>query len=266
MTFEEMKALMGKDATDDQINAALKAVNAAAKLLVETETSGLLTNKEKLLTQMDKLKKNQAPEGYDAEAYTNFIKESEEFDKKKKELEDAELEGKGQWEALKLKLNETHVTALAKVTDETGVTIMSLQKALDKELIENNAIKAIETEKGNSLFLLPHMRGQMKTVLGEDGNYSVQVLDKEGKQRFADDATTPFTVKDLVAEFKANDSYAPAFPDLNTGSGGNPDTGGKGGTGVNPWKTDTKNITEQARINKENPTLATQMKKAAGVA
>jgi len=110
------------------------------------------------------------------------------------------------------------------------------------------------------------MRGQMKTVQAEDGSYSVQVLDKEGNQRFQDDATTPFGVKDLVAEFKANDLYAPAFPDLNSGSGNPADTGGKGGTGVNPWKADTKNVTEQGRINKENPTLAIQMKKAAGVA
>lgn len=265
MTLEELKKLM-PDATEAQLKSALEAINQAAKDLVTTETSGLVTNKEKLLEQMNKLKKNQVPEGYDAEGYQKFVDESAELAKKQKELADAELEGKGQWEALKLQLNETHTTALAKVQDETGGTITSLRKALDKELIENNSIKAIEAEKGNSLFLLPHMQGHMKTVQNEDGSYAVQVLDKEGKQRFADDATTPFTVKDLVAEFKANDIYAPAFPDLNSGSGGDVNTGGKGGAGVNPWKADTKNVTEQARITKENPTLATQYKKAAGIA
>lgn len=38
----------------------------------------------------------------------------------------------------------------------------------------------------------------------------------------------------------------------------------KNGIGSNPWAKDTKNLTEQGRITKENPTLATQLKKAAG--
>lgn len=253
------------DASDDVIKAAVAAINADAQTMVDKEVKGLKENKTKLLTQMDKLKGNQLPDGFDSEAYATYTKDKVEFDKKKQELADQELEGKGQWEALKLKLNETNAAALTKANDESGATILSLQKALDKELIENNSIKAIEKEKGNSLFLLPHMRGQMKTVLGEDGNYTVQVIDSEGKQRFADDATTPFTVPDLVAEFKANDSYSAAFPNQNSGTG-DPDTGGKGGTGDNPWKAETKNVTRQAQINKENPTLAAQLKKAAGVA
>jgi len=259
-----MKKLM-PDASDDQIKAAVEAVMAEQKTVVETETNGLVANKEKLLTQMGKLKENQVPEGYDAEGYQKFVSESAELEKKQKELADQELEGKGQWEALKLQLVETNANALAKATEESAGTISSLRSALDKELIENNAIKAIEAEKGNSHFLLPHMRGHMKTVEGENG-YEVHVLDDKGNQRFQDDATTPFAVKDLVAEFKANELYAPAFPDFNQGSGNDVNTGGQGGTGNNPWKADTKNVTEQARINKENPTLATQMKKAAGVA
>ena len=264
MTFAQMKKLM-PNATDAEVQAALDAVLADTKTQIETETSGLLANKTKLLTQMDKLKNNQIPDGYDAEGYATYTKEKGEFAKKQKDLADAELEGKGQWEALKLQLNETHTVAINKLTEDSTSEIDSLRKALDKELIENNAIKAIETEKGNSLFLLPHMRGQMKTVKDEaTGAYSVQVLDKEGNQRFGDDATTPFTVKDLVAEFKANDIYGPAFPNLNSG-GGDPNVNGKGGATTNPWKADTKNITEQARLTKENPTLATQLKKAAGV-
>ena len=137
---------------------------------------------------------------------------------------------------------------------------------MDKSLIDNVSLKAIEKEEGNSFFLLPHMKNQTKTFQAEDGSYEVQVVDKEGTQRFADDATTPFTVADLVAEMKANETYAPAFPNANAGGGGNPNAGGGGGNGgINPWKKDTKNITAQAKLNKDNPTLAAQFKKAAGV-
>jgi len=146
MTFEQMKKLM-PDATDDQIKAAVEAVMAEQKTAIETETNGLVTNKTKLLDQMDKLKKNQLPEGYDAEGYQKFVTESDELAKKQKELADAELEGKGQWDALKMQLNESHKTALNTANETSTATISGLQTALDKELIENNAIKAIETEK-----------------------------------------------------------------------------------------------------------------------
>ena len=52
---------------------------------------------------------------------------------------------------------------------------------------------------------------------------------------------------------------------MNSGSGGDVNAGQGGGKVVNPWKPESKNITEQARLNKENPTLAAQLKKAAGV-
>ena len=254
------------DASDDVLTANLKAINDDAQSMVDTEVAGLKENKTKLLTQMDKLKGNQAPEGYDDEAYKLYTKEKEEFDKKKKELDDQELEGKGQWEALKLKLNDTHSAALSELTTGKDTEISGLKTALDKVLIDNASRTAIEKEKGNSLFLLPHMKGQIETFVGEDGNYGVQVINSDGTPRLKDDATTAFGIADLVAEMKANDSFAAAFPELNAGGGGKPNGGGGGGgSGVNPWKSDSRNITAQAKLNKENPVLAAQFKKAAGV-
>ena len=166
-----------------------------------------------------------------------------------------------------MKLNETNATAIGELTSLKDGEISTLRGALDKSLIDNVSLKAIEKEEGNSFFLLPHMKNQIKTFQAEDGGYDVHVIDKEGNPRFADDATTPFTVADLVAEMKANETYAPAFPNANAGGGGNPNAGGGGGNGgINPWKKDTKNITNQAKLVKENPTLAAQFKKAAGVA
>ena len=214
---------------------------------------------------MDRLKKNQIPDGFDKEGYDKYLAEREEFAKKQKELEEQELEGKGQWEALKMQLVESHNNTFSSFKEEANNQINSLKNALDKELVENNLIKAIEAEKGNSLFLLPHMKNSVKTAQDESGNYTVQVVDEKGNQRFLDDGN-PFTPKDLVAEFKAKDIFAPAFPDFNQGSGDPNANGGQGGSGPNPWKADSKNVTEQARITKENPTLATQLKKAAGVA
>ncbi|WDU82280.1 hypothetical protein [Caloramator sp. Dgby_cultured_2] len=48
------------------------------------------------------------------------------------------------------------------------------------------------------------------------------------------------------------------------GSGSNP-AGGTNSTIKNPWAKETFNLTEQAKILKENPALAEQLKAAAGV-
>jgi len=264
MLIEDLKKIM-PDASEEVLSANLKIINADAKLMVDKEVNGLVENKTKLLDQMDKLKKNQVPEGFDAEAFATYTKEKVEFDKKKKELDDAELEGKGQWEALKLQLNELNATKIIDITKEKDREIQGLQSFLQDTLIDNASISAINKEKGNSLFLLPHMKNKLSVVKTEDNKFEVQVFEN-GNQRFKDDATTPFTVADLVSEMKANESFAPAFPEINSGGGGKPNGGGGGGSGVNPWKSETKNITMQAKLMKENPSLAAQYKKAAGVA
>lgn len=48
-----------------------------------------------------------------------------------------------------------------------------------------------------------------------------------------------------------------------TGSGSSPATGSSGAAVVNPWKKETRNLTEQGRIFKENPVLAEKLKAAA---
>ena len=265
MKLEELKKLM-PDASSDVLKANLKIINDDAKALSDSEVKGLKENQIRNLDQIKLLKGNQLPEGYDDKAYKKYQKEKDEFDKKKKELDDKKLADEGQWDALKLKLNETNATALGELTTLKDGEISTLRGALDKSLIDNVSLKAIEKEEGNSFFLLPHMKNQTKTFQKEDGNFDVQVIDKEGNQRFGDDETTPFTVADLVAEMKANEAFAPAFPNANAGGGGNANAGGGGGSGgVNPWKKDTRNVTQQAKLNKDNPALAAQMKKAAGV-
>jgi len=265
MKLAELKKLM-PDASKEVIAATLEAINTDAQTQIDAEVDGLKKNQTKNLDQIKALKGNQAPEGYDPDAYKEYVKNKDDLAIKQKELDDAALEGKGQWDALKIQLNDTNATKLAEQATGYDTKISGLEGALRKELVENAAIKAIEAEQGNSLFLLPHMTDSIKMVANEAGEYGIQVIDKEGNARLKDDATTAFGVNDLVAELKANDKYRAAFPEMNAGGGGNPNPGGdKGGKGINPWKAETKNITAQAKINKENPVLAEQFKKAAGL-
>ena len=265
MTLEQAMKILGEGATKEQAKALVASVKEESKILAEAETKGLKDNQAKNLDQIKKLKGNQLPEGFDKKAFDTYIKDKDALAKKQKELDDKELEGKGQWEALKLKLNENHATAIAELKQGYEGQLGTLKTALDGELIENNALKAIEAAEGNSFFLMPHMIKNIKTIQGEDGKFSVVVTDEKGEPRLQDDATTPFEIKDLVAEMQSDSKFSPAFPNSNAGGGGDANAGGAGSAGINPWKTETKNITAQAAMNKNNPTLAAQMRKAAGV-
>lgn len=261
---EILSAQIGDSLDAESLNKIIDAAEVESKKLISQEVKGLKDNQTKMLEQMSNLKTNQLPEGFDKEGFDKYLVDKVEFDKKQTELEEKRLQDEGQWEHLKGQLLDKNKTDIEALQTEKDLEIKGLRTALDKELIENTAIKAIEKEKGNSFFLLPHMKQQIQTVL-KDGQYSVNVLDPEGNPRTNDEGK-PFSVADLVAEMKSNDVFAPAFPSQNSGSGNPPNGGSGGGNVTNPWKSDTKNITEQAKMTKENPVLAAQMKKAAGVA
>jgi DNA repair exonuclease SbcCD ATPase subunit len=67
---------------------------------------------------------------------------------------------------------------------------------------------------------------------------------------------------DQLKELQKSDAYL--FGESGkVGSGTNPP--GAGNTEVNPWKADTFNLTQQAKLLQENPSLAARLKKEAGV-
>ena len=251
--------MLGDKATDENVTELVTAAQAET----DSAVSGLKTNQAKNLDQISKLKGNQMPEGFDADSYSKYTKEKDEFAKEQKKLEDKKLEDEGQWTALKDKLVNANIDAIAKLSSEKDSEIGILRNALDGELIENALSKAITAEKGNSFFLMPHLKGQVKTVI-EDGKFVTHVVDTRGEQRMTDEGKS-FGIADLVAEAKANETFAMAFPDLNSGSGKGPNSGGGGGSNINPWKKETRNVTDQAKMNRDNPALAQQMKKSAGV-
>lgn len=98
--------------------------------------------------------------------------------------------------------------------------------------------------------------------LGIDDQGNVYVTDKEGKV-LADDKGQKFGPEKLINELKETK------PDLfgeknqkNIGSGSNPAGGGNNVS--NPWERGKTNLTEQARLLKENTALAKQFITSAG--
>mgnify|MGYP000697542045 FL=1 len=98
--------------------------------------------------------------------------------------------------------------------------IGKMQTTLDKHLVENAALAALDKHKGSSVLLLPAIKNSVKVVAdGED--YVVRVLDADGQYR-GDGKGGFMTVEDFVKELKGNKDYAAAFASDMTGGGGKP--------------------------------------------
>jgi hypothetical protein len=80
-------------------------------------------------------------------------------------------------------------------------------------MVNTVAIEALATAGGSATLLLPHVKSQCKVLRQDDGERIVQVLDHNGNPRIAieDGKTRDFTIKDLVTEMRADDTYAMAF-------------------------------------------------------
>lgn len=68
---------------------------------------------------------------------------------------------------------------------------------------------------------------------------------------------------DFVRDWAVSEAGKPFVLNGNSGGGA---PGGSGGAAVNPWKRDQRNLTEQDRIEAQNPALAGRLKAEAGVA
>lgn len=260
-----IKEKLGDDADLSEFQSAF---DKEAEAIANSKVQGLTTKRDDLLNQVKNLKKNQMPDDVDMDAYNTFLTEKEALAIEKAEADEARLAAAGEWDRLKSDMNTTHSEELLNVNNKFNDQVGTLQKALDHELITNALMSVINDEQGNSTLLLPHLTPHLKTVQDkETGKYSTIVIDNDGNTRMNTSNGEPYSIKDLVTEFKANEVFAGAFPMQNSGTGNTPNVGGNGSFGqINPWMSKTKNVTLQAKIQKENAELAGQLRKQAGVA
>lgn len=124
--------------------------------------------------------------------------------------------------------------------------------------------KAIAAADGVAELLEPHVRARIKSTLDVDGKVSITVLNTDGTEML--NGVNKATVKDLIAELKANPTYQPAFK-TTTQNGSGAKGGAPGDTSgmVNPFLPATRNFTKQNEIARTNPALAKALAAAAGI-
>lgn len=152
-------------------------------------------------------------------------------DQRRREEEDAA--NKGQWEQLRVQMNEKHAGEIKKLQDQIAGKdrdIAALRSRLESHVVQSAAVAAIAGEKGIPELLLPAVRNSIKLVENNTtGQFDIQVVDTKGEPR-VNGKGEPLTLAELVGEMRNSEVYGRAFEGTGaTGSGAQPPRGGPPG-------------------------------------
>jgi hypothetical protein len=138
----------------------------------------------------------------------------------------------GEFEKLKGQMTEAHQQTLAKKEAE----IKRLKGVLERHLVGEQITRALSEAEGNVQLLTPHVRGMVRMIEDESGDFTVRVVGKDGETPRVDGDGNFLDVNGLVREMRTQESFAPAFKSKaksGTGSTSTEDAGkGTGGTPV----------------------------------
>ncbi len=122
------------------------------------------------------------------------------------------------------KIKEDLASTHKKEVEARDERIAALTRQLHGHLVTSTATAALAEAGAIDVDLvLPHLSGQVK-VSEEDGKFLVNVVDKAGDPRYSGATGAPMTIKELVAEMKAAEKFAPLFKSESHSGGGRPTT------------------------------------------
>lgn len=187
--------------------------------LVAAEVAGLKANNATLLQEKKRLADlAKKYEGLDPDAARNALQAAEEAERKRAEMA-------GDWKSREAQLLEKFNKDIS--SKDTAIT--TYRSALERRLVDSEAVAAIAAAKGAPKVLLPHVKAQTK-VVEEDGEFVVYVVDGKGNPRIGDAKGSPMTIAQLVEEMKQDPDFARNFEGTgSTGGGATKSSGGAGG-------------------------------------
>ena len=242
------KILAGQEEAGTKVDALFSLYNE--------DLNGLKINRD------DLKKEKEAVEAKVAELTAHSAKVAEDYAELQKKLEaNSPDEIKKAYEQKQAELENSYKGVLAE--RETSIKTLTEQLAVAQKNEHslkcvqdfNKATQGFDIEPTSRDFLFNSIYGQ------DGGNFSerdlgngLQLINKDGQT--GEGAIRAFLNTDFGKKFLKNLS-----------SGGGAGTSGTGGgqSVVNPFKKETFNLTEQARLYREQPELAKQMKAAAGL-
>lgn len=138
----------------------------------------------------------------------------------------------GEWEKLKAQMQEQSAAERQKLEQ----ALKAKDGAIERYLIDAQAVAAISELKGVPALLLPHVKAAVK-VVDDDGEYVTRVVDAQGNPRV--NANGDFlTIKDLVSEMRQSEVFGRAF-----------EASGTSGTGSRPSSANGSRTMTEAAFN-----------------
>jgi len=150
----------------DESNSSTTFTQEQVDALVAEQLAGLKSNRDQALKEAKDAKKRLADyEGVDPAEFRKLKEAAAEAEQKK-------AEATGDWKAREKML----VDQFGKDLQARDAKIGSLTSALERRLIDSEAVAAIAAAKAPVKVLLPHIKSQVR-VVEEDGEYVVHVVD-----------------------------------------------------------------------------------------
>jgi hypothetical protein len=159
------------------------------------------------------------------------------------------LEDKGEYEKALALATTAHATEVKSLTDQLGVA-----QGGEKELRTRTAIDSAMDE----INIAPAFKKAVRLMHQGD----VSIIDQDGKPAAM---VGDKTVTDHLKAWADTDEGKNFVGDGGQGGGGA--EGGKKSSGtVNPWAKETRNLSQQGLMERDNPSQAAQLKREAGAA
>ena len=232
----------------DAIAKAMEGVEAKKTQLLG-ETKEEREKRRNTEAELEKLKSS--IDGVDLDKYKTLIANEEAEEQRK-------AEEKGEFEKLTVAMREKHLADMEKERQEAGrYKDLAFRGSASSEI--SNALIA---EKGSPELLDAVVRGRTQ-VIEENGMLKTIGLNEDGSPMMTEDGKhgTPL---DVVKHLKTIPAYQRAFDAHQMGGSGSRSSVA-GYTGANPFKAETRNLTEQMKILREQPALAQTLKAEAGL-
>ena len=220
---DSIKALYRKTDTGYVLDADGEPADEVAglKSALQKEKQEMLELKQKL----DGLSKNE-------------LAELKRLKKVAEEAERERLERDGNWEAVKSQMLKKHQEELEAVNSR----VAGLQGQLERVLVDQAALEAITSNKGNPKLLLPIVKASLRLV-EENGQQVVRVVNAQGQPIVANAKGDAMTIAGYVESLRAEPDYQAAFA-ASGASGGGSQSGASGGVDprkpVSQWSAEEK--------------------------
>ncbi|CTQ45752.1 hypothetical protein [Roseibium aggregatum] len=234
------------DLNDPAVVAAIEAAVSAKIEPINAKKNEILDEKKKLQAKLE------AFDGVDPEEFKALKAAMAE-----KAEEDAKE--KGDWQAILDQRETKYQTQLEKVTTELTGRAERAEKFAKDLIVKTELTSALVKAKVSEPFM-----GAVEMLLRD--KITVSEDEAKGFKAFAEIDGDHVNVAEFVRLWSESEEgkhfvSAPA----NGGGGGGVKPGANSGRS-NPWKADSKNLTEQAKILRTDRALARQLQREAGVA